>query len=95
MAADTAPQGAYRVRRGIVHYPGGVAHPGDVIALPPEDGDPLCVGAGAVLECTDAPIGVPAGVFDVTSTPPVEAADVPVGPQSAPAPRRRRAKGAP
>jgi hypothetical protein len=51
MAADApAPQARYRVLRGIVHHPGGVASPGDIIALPPNDGDPLCEPPGAVLE---------------------------------------------
>lgn len=49
-ADTTAPQARYRVLRGIVHHPGGIAHPGDIITLDPVDGDPLCTLPSAVLE---------------------------------------------
>lgn len=67
MSADTAaPQARYRVLRGIVHHPGGVARPGDIIPLPPQDGDPLCRGPAAVLaQVLDQPAP---GIVDVQST---------------------------
>jgi hypothetical protein len=39
----------YQVIRGVVHHPGGIAAPGEIITLDPAEGDPLCVGRAAVL----------------------------------------------
>jgi hypothetical protein len=82
MAADApAPQAQYRVLRGIVHHPGGVARPGDVIPLAPADGDPLCTPPNAVLERPD-------------DAPPGEQVDgqglEPIAPEPTQAPKRRR-----
>jgi hypothetical protein len=57
VAADAqAPQAVYRVLRGIVHHPGGVAREGDLIPLDPADGDPLCEGPNAVLAREGDPV---------------------------------------
>jgi hypothetical protein len=98
MAADApAPQAHYRVLRGIVHHPGGVASPGDIIPLPPNDGDPLCEAPGAVLErLPEESALVGEGEGRQTGERPD---DAPVGAQIdgpgpepiAPAPKRRRA----
>lgn len=93
MSADTAaPQARYRVLRGIVHHPGGVARPGDVIPLPPQDGDPLCRGPAAVLaQVLDQPPPptAPPGIVDVQSTSSAAQAVEPVEPASTPKRRRK------
>jgi hypothetical protein len=87
--ADTAaPQARYRVLRGIVHHLGGVARPGDVIALPPQDGDPLCTGPIPVL--ARAPDhAAPAGSVEMQAA--ASSAQTPETPEPEPAPASERA----
>lgn len=55
----------YRVLTGVVHHPGGIAAVGEIIALPPEDGDPHTGGPLAVLERLEDPFELPPGTLDV------------------------------
>lgn len=68
----------YQVIRGVVHHPGGIAAPGEIIALDPAEGDPLCVGREAVL----------ARVADTDPAAPATPPDPPAA-----APRRRPGVG--
>lgn len=63
----SAPLARYRVLRGVVHHPGGVAGVGEIIALPSADGDPHTRGPAAVLECVAEPVVEPVG--EVLDTP--------------------------
>lgn len=94
MSADAAaPQARYRVLRGIVHHPGGVARPGDIIPLPPQDGDPLCAGPIPVLaQVLDQPPPptAPPGIVDLQSTSSAAQAIEAVEPESEQPPKRRR-----
>lgn len=54
----------YRVILGVVRWSGGEARPGDLIALEPEHGDPLCSGSVPVLERVTEPTPVLEGDFE-------------------------------